>query len=87
MSTDRLTPLPVPHEHSLNESADKNRFVACLQRSENKLFYMNLSEKQVHIKWKQVAADYLVAERETLEQEKGGRKKGCENSGKKKQDK
>lgn len=40
--------------------------------------YINLSEEQVDIKWRQMAADYLVAERETLEPERGGKKERCE---------
>lgn len=43
-------------------------------KSENEPSYINLLEEQFDIKWKRVAADYLVAERETLEPEKRERK-------------
>lgn len=43
---------------------------------------LNLSElKQTEIKEKHTAVDYLVAERETLEQEKGGKKERREKDG------
>lgn len=45
---------------------------------------LNLSElKQTDIKEKHTAVDYLVAERETLEQEKGGKKERREKDGEK----
>lgn len=43
---------------------------------------LNLSElKQTDIEEKHTAVDYLVAERETLEQEKGGKKERREKDG------
>lgn len=51
-------------------------------KSENISFYISLLEKQVDMKWKQGAENYLVAERKTLEWEKRGKKERCEKSGK-----
>lgn len=68
MSTDSVTSLPGSDEHSSNDVANKNN--------------LNLSElKQTDMKEKHTAVDYLVAERETLEQEKGRKKDRHEKDG------